>query len=72
MSKYTLAKSAIAQMLDDGAHAGIGTGEVLSALIVSAVDHHTREVGREETRVLLTYELDNLGGTLDMVNLRAR
>jgi hypothetical protein len=72
MSKYTYAKEGINQALAAGQAAGIDPHDILSALIVQCVDTMQHQVGKDETRVLLTYELDNLGGTLDMVNLRAR
>ncbi len=71
-NKYTLAKEAIEHVLQGADSAGIPTDEALSALIISTIDKCTHMMGKGETQVLLTYELDNLGGTLDVVNLRAR
>ena len=72
MSKYSVAKAAIASVIEQGQEMGLNTEEMVSALIISAVEVFQESIGKDETRVLLTYELDNLGGTLDMVNLRAR
>jgi hypothetical protein len=72
MSKYSSAREAIDLVVNNGEDLGLDREEMLSALIISALADYQEHVGRDETRVLLTYELDNLGGKLDMVNLRAR
>ena len=45
---------------------------MLLALIVSAVDGYIKTAGRDEARVALKYELDNLGGNVDTTFLRSR
>ena len=72
MSKYSSAREAIDMVVNSGEDLGLDRKEMLSALIISALADYQEHLGRDETRVLLTYELDNLGGKLDMVNLRAR
>ena len=72
MSKYSSAREAIEMVVKSGEDLGLDQKEMLSALIISALAEYQEHSGRDETRVLLTYELDNLGGKLDMVNLRAR
>ena len=72
MNKYSAAKEAISSVVENGEQLGLDRKEMLSALIITAVDDFQTHLGKDETRVLLTYELDNLGGKLDMVNLRIR
>ncbi len=72
MSKYSAAKEAINSVVESGQELGLDRKEMLSALIISAIEDFQSHLGKDETRVLLTYELDNLGGKLDMVNLRIR
>ncbi len=72
MSKYSSAQEAIDLVVANGETLGLDRKEMLSALIISALAAYQEDAGRDETRVLLTYALDNLGGKLDMVNLRAR
>lgn len=72
MSKYSSAREAIDKVVEHGDELGLDRKEMLSALIISALADYQEHLGKDEARVLLTYELDNLGGKLDMVNLRAR
>ena len=72
MSEYSFAKDSIEKLVEQGQGIGLDRAEMLDTLIISAIDDYQRNVGVDEVRVLLTYELDNMGGTLDMVNLRAR
>ncbi len=72
MSKYTFAKQAIAQAEGLAEAAGVEQSEVLLALLISTIDAYTHCSGKDEARKALIYELDNLGGTLDLVNIRSR
>ncbi len=72
MSKYAFAKAGIELAKQQAEEGNVDTSEVMLALIVSAVDEYARTAGREEARKALTYELDNLGGTVDTAFLRAR
>ncbi|MEZ5599242.1 MAG: hypothetical protein R3E84_23190 [Pseudomonadales bacterium] len=72
MSKYALAKEAIAQAMAGAERTGIGQDDVLLALIVPAVADYQKLAGKAATRSALRYELDNLGGDIDTVFLRSR
>ncbi len=72
MGKYTHANAAIEAAIASGKGEGFGRADMLLALIVSAVDDYKKTVGRDEARVALKYELDNLGGNVDTTFLRSR
>ncbi len=72
MGKYAHANVAIEAAIADGESEGFGRADMLLALIVSAVDGYKKDVGRDEARVALKYELDNLGGNVDTTFLRSR
>ena len=72
MSKYAIAKDAIATVVRTVGEAGISPTEALTALLVSTVQTLRETAGRDETAATLHYELENLGGNVDTVFLRAR
>ena len=72
MGKYTHVNAAIATAIAGGDGEGFGRADMLLALIVSAVDGYKETAGRDEARVALKYELDNLGGNVDTTFLRSR
>ena len=72
MGKYSHANVAIEAAVTDGDGEGFSRAEMLLALIVSAVHGYKETAGRDEARVALKYELDNLGGNLDTTFLRSR
>ena len=72
MSKYAYAKSAIEVAVADGQQDGLDRGEMLLALLVSAVEEYKNAAGTDEARAALVYELDNLGGNVDTAFLRSR
>ena len=72
MAKYTHVNAAIETAIADGEGEGFGRADMLLALIVSAIDGYKKTAGRDEARVALKYELDNLGGNVDTTFLRSR
>ena len=72
MGKYSQANAAIETAITDGSSEGFSRADMLLALIVSAVDGYKETAGRDEARVALRYELDNLGGNVDTTFLRSR
>ena len=72
MGKYTYADSAIRIAIAEGASEGFDRADILLALIVHAVAGYKETAGRNEARVALKYELDNLGGNVDTTFLRSR
>lgn len=72
MGKYTHVNAAIEGAIADGYSEGFGRADMLLALIVSAIDSYIKTAGRDEARVALKYELDNLGGNVDTTFLRSR
>ncbi len=72
MGKYTYADAAIRIAIAEGESEGFGPADILLALIVSAVDGYKETAGRDEARIALRYELDNLGGNVDTTFLRSR
>lgn len=72
MSKYSIAKAAIEQAVNAASNQNIGRDDVLLAMLVSVINDYTQVVGRKAAHAALTYELDNIGGGVDTVFLRAR
>ena len=72
MSKYSIAKAAIEQAVNAAAERNISREDVLLALMISVINDYAQAVGRKAARTALTYELDNIGGEIDTVFLRAR
>ena len=72
MGKYTYADSAIRIAIAEGVSEGFDREDMLLALIAHAVAGYKETAGRDEARVALRYELDNLGGYVDTTFLRSR
>jgi len=72
MSKYSIAKAAIEQAVTAATQEGIARDDVLLAMLVSVINEYQQVAGRKAARTALTYELDNIGGEIDTVFLRAR
>ncbi len=73
MSKYQVAKQALADVREAQAkQSGYSEEEAIEALLVVAVEAFAQTAGRKRAAESLTYELDNLGGNVDTVFLRAR
>ena len=72
MGKYTYADSAIRIAIAEGVSEGFDREDMLLALIVHAVAGYKETAGRNDARVALRYELDNLGGNVDTTFLRSR
>ena len=61
MSKYTLAKAQLEQLLDESSNQGIKQGDVIEALIVLAIQESIKLRGAEDTRSYLEYEVSSIG-----------
>lgn len=72
MSKYSIAKAAIEQAVNAAGEKNIARDDVLLAMLVSVVNDYVQAAGRKAARTALSYELDNIGGEIDTVFLRAR
>ena len=72
MNKYGIAKQAIETVVRSGNEQGILPIEALTALLVSTVQSLRETAGADEVAATLHYELENLGGNVDTVFLRAR
>jgi hypothetical protein len=72
VSKYGIAKQAIETAVRSGNEQGILPIETLTALLVSTVQSLRETAGVRETTATLHYELENLGGNVDTVFIRAR
>ena len=72
MSKYAVAKQCIADAVAAGKAGNAAEDEVMEALIVLAVERFARCAGRKRAADALRYELQNIGGDVDTVFLRAR
>ena len=72
MSKYSIARAVIANGTKQAEEENVDTDEMLLALLVCAVEAYRDGAGKDAARAALIYELDELGGTVDTVFLRAR
>lgn len=72
MSKYSIARAAIDQAVNAASEKNIARDEVLLAMLVAVINDYVQAAGRTVARTALTYELDNIGGDVDTVFLRAR
>ncbi|WP_299081033.1 hypothetical protein [uncultured Paraglaciecola sp.] len=72
MSKYSIAKQCIANALENADQENINHGDLLEALIISAIAEMSKTQGATRTSEMLDYELRNLAGALDKDFLRAR
>jgi hypothetical protein len=72
MSKYAVAKQCIADAVAAGKAGNVAEDEVTEALIVLAVERLAKCAGRKRAADTLRYELQNIGGDVDTVFLRAR
>jgi len=71
-SKYSIAKAAIEQAINAGNDRNIARDDILLAMLVSVITDYAQAAGKKAARTALTYELDNIGGEIDTVFLRAR
>jgi len=60
MSKYALAKTQIANLLDEATIQGLRHGDVIEALIVQAIQESIQLRGAEDTRSYLEYEVSSI------------
>ena len=72
MSKYSIAKAAIARALEEAAREGIDHGEAVEALIISAVQESITLRGAAPTKASLRYEEANIAGEVDFDFVRSR
>lgn len=72
MSKYTIAKDALKQLIADGEAVGWSKDEMLLTMIVSAVSEYKTSAGKEAAREALVYELGELAGAIDTQLIRSR
>ena len=72
VSKYSIAKAAIARALAEATKAGLDHGEVVEALIVSAVQDSIRLRGAGPTKASLRYEEASISGEVDFDFIRSR
>ena len=72
VSKYSIAKSAIATALDAASAEGLDRGEVIEALIVCAVQESIELRGPAPTKSSLRFEEANIAGEVDFDFVRSR
>ena len=72
VSKYSIAKTTIADAMRQTAEERLDGGDVIEALIVMAIQESIKRRGAAETRASLTYELSNVAGTVDYDFVRSR
>ncbi|GAC31844.1 hypothetical protein [Paraglaciecola polaris] len=72
MSKYSIAKQCIADVLAAADQEKVNHSDALEALIITAVAEMTESAGAPRTAEIIDYELRNISGALDKDFLRAR
>lgn len=72
MSKYSVAKAALAQALEAGEKDGCSKEDVLLALLVTCVADYRSLAGAEAAAAALRYELGELDGAIDTQFIRSR
>ena len=72
MSKYSIAKDALAQAVETGGESGLDRADILLAMIVSAVSEYRAEAGAKATHAALSYELGEVAGSIDTQFIRSR
>ena len=71
MSKYSIAKAALARAIEEAVSEGLDKGEVVEALIVSAVQESIALRGAGATKASLRYEAANIAGEVDFDFVRS-
>lgn len=71
MSKYSIAKVALARAIEEAVSEGLDKGEVVEALIVSAVQESIALRGAGATKASLRYETANIAGEVDFDFVRS-
>jgi len=61
MSKYTIAKTQLEQLLDAATSQGVKQGDVIEAMIVLAIQESIKLRGADDTRSYLEYEVSSIG-----------
>lgn len=72
MSKYSIAKEALAEAKRQAAEGGIDVGETIEALIILAIQDSVAVRGAKVTRQSLVYEMSNMAGDVDFDFVRSR
>ena len=72
MSKYSIARAALAETLTGAAAEGLDPGEVIEALIVCAVQESIQLRGAPATKSSLRFEEANIAGEVDFDFVRSR
>jgi hypothetical protein len=70
MSAYAIAKSTLAQALEQASQKNIAAGDLLHALLVSTVDAYKTERGGPDTKAALEFQINNLADDLDYEFMR--
>jgi len=72
MSKYEVARQAVADVIEAAPALSLTDDEMLETLIVVAIEAMAKRAGGKRTADVLRYELSNIGGDVDTVFLRSR
>jgi hypothetical protein len=72
MSKYSIAKQCMADVLAAANEEKINHSDALEALIITVIAEMTTTTGATRTAEIIDYELRNISGVLDKDFLRAR
>ncbi len=72
MSKYSIAKDAIAEARRKAGEDGIDVGDTIEALIILALQESVAVRGAKLTRQSLVYEMSNMAGDVDFDFVRSR
>ena len=72
MSKYSIAKQCMAEVLTAANEEKINPNDALEALIITCIAEMTKISGASRTAQVIDYELRNISGGLDKDFLRSR